>query len=70
MESRRKIRVMYRKCSSIKEVSRNLGISIPTVRKIVKSEESLPVSYKRDAQFKMKAMCLKLLKSINKVEFA
>ena len=50
MESRRKIRVMYRKCGSIKEVSRNLGISIPTVRKIVKSEESLAVSYKRESQ--------------------
>ena len=49
MESRRKIRVMYRKCGSIKEVSRNLGISIPTVRKIVKSEESLAVSYKRES---------------------
>lgn len=50
MESRRKIRVLYRKCGRIKEVSRRTGISIPTVRKIVKSEESLEESYKRTVQ--------------------
>lgn len=50
MESRRKIRVLYRKCGSIKEVSRSTGISIPTVRKIVNCEESLGESYKRSVQ--------------------
>lgn len=50
MESRRKIRVLYRKCGRIKEVSRKTGISIPTVRKIVKAEEVLEVSYKRTVQ--------------------
>ena len=49
MESRRKIRVLYRKYGSIKGVSRRTGISIPTVRKIVKSEV-LDVSYKRTVQ--------------------
>jgi transposase len=49
MESRRKIRVLYRKCGSIKAVSRATGISIPTVRKIVRSED-LNVSYKRSVQ--------------------
>lgn len=50
MEDRRKIRVLYRKCGSIKEVSRRTGISIPTVRKIVRSQEVLDVSYKRSVQ--------------------
>jgi transposase len=50
MESRRKIRVLYRQCGSIKGVSRRTGVSIPTVRKIVKSEEPLSVSYKRSVQ--------------------
>jgi transposase len=50
MESRRKIRVLYRKCGSIKAVSRDTGISIPTVRKIVKSEEVLEENYKRSVQ--------------------
>lgn len=50
MESRRKIRVLYRKCGSIKPVSRRTGISVPTVRKIIKSEEALEVSYKRSVQ--------------------
>ena len=50
MESRRKIRVLYRQCGSIKGVSRRTGISIPTVRKIVKSEEPLAMSYKRSVQ--------------------
>ena len=45
MEDRRKIRVLYRKCGSIKEVSRRTGISIPTVRKIVKATEDLQVTY-------------------------
>jgi hypothetical protein len=43
MEDRRKIRVLYRKCGSIKEVSRKTGISIPTVRKIVRSQEALDI---------------------------
>lgn len=50
MESRRKIRVLYRKCNSIKAVSRQTGISVPTVRKIIKSEEALEVGYKRSVQ--------------------
>lgn len=50
MESRRKIRSLYRKCGSIKEVSRRTGISVPTVRKIVKFEEAVEVSYKRSVQ--------------------
>jgi transposase len=50
MESRRKIRVLYRQCGSIKGVSRRTGVSIPTVRKIVKSEEPLAMSYKRSVQ--------------------
>ncbi len=50
MEDRRKIRVLYRKCGSIKEVSRRTGISIPTVRKIVKANEDLQVTYKRTVQ--------------------
>jgi len=50
MESQRKIRVLYRKCGSIKAVSRRTGISVPTVRKIVKSEDALEVSYKRSVQ--------------------
>lgn len=50
MESRRKIRVLYRKCGSIKAVSRRTGISIPTIRKIVRSEETLEVKYKRTVQ--------------------
>jgi transposase len=50
MESQRKIRVLYRKCGSIKEVSRRTGISLPTVRKIIKSEEALGVGYKRCVQ--------------------
>jgi transposase len=54
MESRRKIRVLYRKCGSIKEVSRNTGVSIPTVRKIVKSLDSVTVSYKRSVQHRPK----------------
>ncbi|MBL0942167.1 MAG: hypothetical protein IBJ00_05535 [Alphaproteobacteria bacterium] len=50
MESRRKIRGLYRKCGSIKAVSRRTGISVPTVRKIIKSEETLEISYKRSMQ--------------------
>ena len=50
MESRRKIRVLYRKCGSIKGVSRRTGISIPTIRKIVRAEEAVEVSYKRTVQ--------------------
>lgn len=50
MESRRKIRVLYRKCGSIKEVSRRTGVSIQTVRKIVRAEEVVDVSYKRTVQ--------------------
>jgi transposase len=50
MESRRKIRVLYRKCGSIKAVSRRTGVSIQTVRKIVRSDEALEVSYKRTVQ--------------------
>lgn len=45
MESRRKIRV-----GSIKAVSRRTGISVPTIRKIIKSEEAIEVSYKRSVQ--------------------
>lgn len=50
MEDRRKIRVLYRKCGSIKEVSRTTGISIPTIRKIVRAKEALQVKYKRTVQ--------------------
>lgn len=50
MESRRKIRVLYRKCGSIKAVSRRTGVSIQTVRKIVRSQEAQDVSYKRTVQ--------------------
>ena len=50
MESRRKIRVLYRKCGSIKAVSRATGISVPTVRMIIKSEEVLEATYKRSVQ--------------------
>ena len=50
MEDRRKIRVLYRKCGSIKEVSRTTGISIPTIRKIVMAKEALQVKYKRTVQ--------------------
>lgn len=50
MESRRKIRVLYRKCGSIKAVSRRTGVSVQTVRKIVRAEEVVDVSYKRSVQ--------------------
>ena len=50
MESRRKIRVLYRKCGSIREVSRITGISLPTVRKIIRSDEAVAASYKRVVQ--------------------
>jgi len=50
MESRRKIRVLHRKCGSIKAVSRRTGVSIQTVRKIVRSQEALEVRYKRTVQ--------------------
>lgn len=50
MESRRKIRVLYRKCGSIKALSRRTGVSIQTVRKIVRAEEGVDVIYKRTVQ--------------------
>jgi transposase len=50
MESRRKIRVLYRKIGSLKGVSRETGISLPTVRKIVNCEEPLGLKYKRLSQ--------------------
>lgn len=50
MESRRKIRVLYRKCGSIREVSRITRISLPTVRKIIRSDEAQSASYKRAHQ--------------------
>ena len=39
MESRRKIRSLYRKCGSIKEVSRRTGISVPTVGSVASVRE-------------------------------
>lgn len=49
MESQRKIRVEYRSGKNISQISRKSGISRPTIRKIVNSEE-LTDKYERRVQ--------------------